>query len=345
MRHNLPTESLPKLNVGLNLKFNKKNLEVSGYTRRCQTTLTWLYSERCIKLIRTYYEKYPDVIEALSKNMQRDIFFESDLWPKELGPRTGECGSEALEPEEKKPELHEGNIRPDPSSYFKVYDRVVCVSRKLVPPFGATGTITAVFHPMMNSNTVRLSDKLNADPTYQVMFDETFPGATLEDLFDVPRFYRMQPTNLLNISYGRKQNEPKQFNVQKTQYAESFSRQPQQQQQPQPQQQRQQVQQQQQQQQQPQQQQQQQQQQPQPPGGGGRPPTLLRRDAQHSAFASYRSVVTGHWSLVSGQRSAVMGPDILAIIESLKIWVFEGNIRRNECRAALHVGVGEGHFC
>lgn len=87
------------------------------------------------------------------------------------------------------PELHHGNILPDTNADFKMYDRVVCVARNISAPFGAKGTITAVYRPP-DGNTVRLSDKLNAEPTYQVMFDQPFSGAVLEDLFDEPRFYR-----------------------------------------------------------------------------------------------------------------------------------------------------------
>ncbi|XP_052738346.1 5'-3' exoribonuclease 1 [Bicyclus anynana] len=145
-----------------------------------------------------------------------------------------ECGSDALEPEEMrvlysnlrqqldrlqqqeksvtlhvkwnllyKPELHEGNIQPDPKADFKMYDRVVCVARSITAPLGAKGTVTAVYAPA-DGNTVRLSDKMNAQPSYQVMFDEPFDGAQSEDLFEETRFYRMLPTNMLNISFGRK---------------------------------------------------------------------------------------------------------------------------------------------
>ncbi|XP_028162339.1 5'-3' exoribonuclease 1 [Ostrinia furnacalis] len=251
-RHDLPTEQLGKTNIGLNLKFNKKNQEVSGYTRRCKVSNTWLYSDRCIALVKSYAMQYPDLFDTLARNLGCDIFFESDLWPNEMGQKKAnevqnwlkslphnnavrrECGSEALEPEELKAlwgslekqlqdlkhkekkvtlqvkwnllykaELHEGNIQPDPSADYKLYDRVVCVARGLSVPAGAVGTVTAVYPPP-NANTVRLSDRLNAEPTYQVMFDEPFPGGMHEELFDEARFYRMLPTNMLNISYGRK---------------------------------------------------------------------------------------------------------------------------------------------
>ncbi|XP_063890311.1 5'-3' exoribonuclease 1 isoform X1 [Helicoverpa armigera] len=251
-RHDMPTEQLNKINIGLNLKFNKKNLEVSGYTRRCKVTNAWLYSERCIELVKSYEREFPDLFDSLGSGLNRDVYFESDLFPGEVGknkaqdiaqwikaqPHTRalrrECGSEALEPEEMKlladsldkqlvdlagkekkvtlqvkwnllykPELHCGNISPDPRADFRLYDRVVCVARHMSVPLGAAGTITAVLPPP-NTNTVRLSDKLNADHSYMVMFDKPFPGAMSEDLFDEARFYRLSPNNMLNLSYGRK---------------------------------------------------------------------------------------------------------------------------------------------
>ncbi|CAG9784859.1 unnamed protein product [Diatraea saccharalis] len=287
-RNDLPTDTMNKINVGLNLKFNKKNQEVSGYTRRCKMTNSWLYSERCIELVRAYSSQFPDLFDALAQTVNHDVFFESDLWPKEVGQKKAnevakwlksqphatavrrECGSDALEPEEMralwstldcqlkelkdkekkvtlhvkwnllyKPELHEGNIQPDPKADFKMYDRVVCVSRSITVPIGATGTVTAVYQPPA-PNTVRLSDKLNAEPSYQVMFDEPFPGAMTEDLFEEPRFYRMLPTNMLNISYGRKLRNSISC------APETFTR----------------------------------------------APTLLRRDGNHSAFASYSPPTT-----------------------------------------------------
>ncbi|XP_060800903.1 5'-3' exoribonuclease 1 [Amyelois transitella] len=250
--NDMPTEQQSKTNIGLNLKFNKKNQEVSGYTRRCKTTNAWLYSDRCIELVKGYCKEFPELINTLASSMGNDVFFEGDLWPGQVGqkkpqevvqwiksqPQSNacrrECGSEALEPEELKalyedikpqleklkaqekkvtlhvkwsllykPELHEGNIQPDPTADFKMYDRVVCTARNITVPLGARGTITAVYRPS-SVNTVRLADKLNAEPTYQVMFDEPFPGALTEDLFEEARFYRMLPTNMLNVSYGRK---------------------------------------------------------------------------------------------------------------------------------------------
>ncbi|CAG4976578.1 unnamed protein product [Colias eurytheme] len=238
VRNDLPTENQNKINIGLNLKFNKKNQEISGYTRRCKVTSMWLYSQRCIDLVKNYARKFPELFDRLAFITNHDVFFEADIWPNAVGqakpqeiqkwlksqPHSSaarrQCGSEALEPEEMKamwsdintqlmelkaqekkvtlsvkwnllykPELHEGNISPDPKADFKMYDRIVCVAHNITVPLGLKGTITAVYQPT-DSNTVRLSDKMNATPSYQVMFDEPFTGAMAEDLFDEPRFYR-----------------------------------------------------------------------------------------------------------------------------------------------------------
>ncbi|XP_013136555.1 PREDICTED: 5'-3' exoribonuclease 1 [Papilio polytes] len=250
-RNNLPTENQNKLNIGLNLKFNKKNQEVSGYTRRCAVSNSWQYSERCLDLVKAYAQHFPEVFDNLPYHYDKNIIFEEELWPGEVGEKKPQavvtwlkaqgagraarrtCGSQALEPEELralaahvdaqqhhtqqqktptlhvkwtllyKPELHEGNISPDPKADYQLLDRVVCVSRTMSVPYALRGTITAVYGPA-DCNTVRLADKLNATPSYQVMFDTPFPGGMLEEGFNETRFYRMQESKMLNISYGRK---------------------------------------------------------------------------------------------------------------------------------------------
>ncbi|XP_012550791.2 5'-3' exoribonuclease 1 [Bombyx mori] len=114
------TDKLKKINIGLNLKFNKKNQEVAGYTRRCAVTGAWQYSDRCVQLVKDYAQNFPELFDKLASSSIRDVFFESDLWPGEVGEKKyqdvlqwiknqpfrralrRDCGSEALEPEEMK---------------------------------------------------------------------------------------------------------------------------------------------------------------------------------------------------------------------------------------------------
>uniref|UniRef100_A0A8C7XVU6 5'-3' exoribonuclease 1 n=1 Tax=Oryzias sinensis TaxID=183150 RepID=A0A8C7XVU6_9TELE len=64
-----------KSNVGLNLKFNKKNEEVPGYTKRSEKE--WLYSAAVEELLAEYLDRS----NSPSKNSHDDIFYEDDIWP------------------------------------------------------------------------------------------------------------------------------------------------------------------------------------------------------------------------------------------------------------------------
>uniref|UniRef100_A0A8C7XWM3 5'-3' exoribonuclease 1 n=1 Tax=Oryzias sinensis TaxID=183150 RepID=A0A8C7XWM3_9TELE len=68
-----------KSNVGLNLKFNKKNEEVPGYTKRSEKE--WLYSAAVEELLAEYLDRFSEVFDAVSRNSHDDIFYEDDIWP------------------------------------------------------------------------------------------------------------------------------------------------------------------------------------------------------------------------------------------------------------------------
>uniref|UniRef100_A0A8B9Q179 5'-3' exoribonuclease 1 n=1 Tax=Apteryx owenii TaxID=8824 RepID=A0A8B9Q179_APTOW len=70
-----------KANVGLNLKFNKKNEEVPGYTKKVGNE--WMYSSAVEQLLAEYLERVPELFNYIAKNSQEDIFYEDDIWPGE----------------------------------------------------------------------------------------------------------------------------------------------------------------------------------------------------------------------------------------------------------------------
>uniref|UniRef100_A0A8B9C2J6 5'-3' exoribonuclease 1 n=1 Tax=Anser brachyrhynchus TaxID=132585 RepID=A0A8B9C2J6_9AVES len=70
-----------KANVGLNLKFNKKNEEVPGYTKKVGSE--WMYSSAVEQLLAEYLERVPELFNYIAKNSQEDIFYEDDIWPGE----------------------------------------------------------------------------------------------------------------------------------------------------------------------------------------------------------------------------------------------------------------------
>lgn len=71
-----------KQNVGLNLKFTKRNEELPGYTKK--SFGQWLYSTKSIGLIRSYMHQYPLLFERLAKRVGNDTYMEDDLF--ESGP-------------------------------------------------------------------------------------------------------------------------------------------------------------------------------------------------------------------------------------------------------------------
>jgi hypothetical protein len=54
-----------RFNLGLNIKFSGKNLQVPGYTRKLGEGAPWEFSERAIQLIADYKAKFPRVFELL----------------------------------------------------------------------------------------------------------------------------------------------------------------------------------------------------------------------------------------------------------------------------------------
>uniref|UniRef100_A0A3P8X5A2 5'-3' exoribonuclease 1 n=1 Tax=Cynoglossus semilaevis TaxID=244447 RepID=A0A3P8X5A2_CYNSE len=56
-----------RANIGLNLKFNKKNEEVPGYTKR--TEREWLYSSAVEDLLAEYVERFAEVFNTVSRNI------------------------------------------------------------------------------------------------------------------------------------------------------------------------------------------------------------------------------------------------------------------------------------
>lgn len=69
----------PRVNIGLNLKFNKKNEEIPGYTKKVGNT--WYYSDRVINVMKSYMDKFPVVFGFLSANSNRDEYYYNELFP------------------------------------------------------------------------------------------------------------------------------------------------------------------------------------------------------------------------------------------------------------------------
>ena len=68
-----------RVNLGLNLKFESKQLKVLGYSRR--GLMGWEFSQKAIQLLQEYMIKFPDFIAGIMRNPQGNIYEATDLFP------------------------------------------------------------------------------------------------------------------------------------------------------------------------------------------------------------------------------------------------------------------------
>ncbi|EKD14734.1 uncharacterized protein L3040_002838 [Drepanopeziza brunnea f. sp. 'multigermtubi'] len=73
---------LPRLNLGLNLKFEGKKLKVLGYSRKSESG--WEYSNKAIKLLTDYMTRFPEFFAGISRNARANEYEETDFYPKEI---------------------------------------------------------------------------------------------------------------------------------------------------------------------------------------------------------------------------------------------------------------------
>lgn len=72
---------LPRLNLGLNLKFESKKLKVLGYSRKSDKG--WEFSDKAIALLSEYMTKFPEFIAGIQRKPQGNEYDESDFYPPE----------------------------------------------------------------------------------------------------------------------------------------------------------------------------------------------------------------------------------------------------------------------
>ena len=77
-------EFASKVNVGLNLKNNKRNEEVCGFTRKNKDS-NWEYSTKALDALRLYMSLFPEVFEYLSTSdrINSDYFHQNDVFGTE----------------------------------------------------------------------------------------------------------------------------------------------------------------------------------------------------------------------------------------------------------------------
>lgn len=77
-----------KINVGLNLKFNKQNEEVPGWSRKAENG--WQYSMKTVDVLKRYICEFPDFFDFLSRHANgSDDFSDVDIFGEENGVERG----------------------------------------------------------------------------------------------------------------------------------------------------------------------------------------------------------------------------------------------------------------
>ncbi|KAF7223264.1 5'-3' exoribonuclease 1 isoform X1 [Nothobranchius furzeri] len=226
-----------RANVGLNLKFNKKNEEVPGYTKR--TEKEWLYSASVQELLAEYLEKFSEVFDAVSRNSHDDVFYEDDIWPGEdengaekvaeitswlkghpvssisrascdlqvLDAAIVEKIEEAVERSKVKKSTKKVRVTVKPHLLFRPLEQQLGV----VPDPEAEYRLFDRVINIRESFTVPLGLRgtiigikgadVEAEVLYEVLFDEEFAGG-LNIRCVSPRGYRLPPCALINLSHG-----------------------------------------------------------------------------------------------------------------------------------------------
>ncbi|PBP23391.1 exonuclease II Exo2 [Diplocarpon rosae] len=73
---------LPRLNLGLNLKFEAKKLKVLGYSRK--NDKGWEFSNKAIELLSSYMTKFPEFFAGIQRNPHANEYEDTDFYPKEI---------------------------------------------------------------------------------------------------------------------------------------------------------------------------------------------------------------------------------------------------------------------
>lgn len=229
-----------RINVGLDLKLNKKNKETPGYTKKVNNC--WLYTEKTAELVEQYTEKFPEVLEFLSKNREDDIAVDK-LFPVDSDERFKELRQwlKTL-PTEKIEKSPCNSIRLESEAVaemekivdsFKSNDKKITMQIKpsfLYRPEVQNGTLepdpktkTQILDRVVNvrhgftvpfgfKGTVTAirnsSTNLERDTMYEVVFDKPFRDGMTLNCSD-NRGYMLPKTAFINISYGKRLMEEK----------------------------------------------------------------------------------------------------------------------------------------
>ncbi|XP_061162690.1 5'-3' exoribonuclease 1-like [Saccostrea echinata] len=231
------------VNIGLNLKFTKKNEEVPGYTKL--TNEGWLYSQKATDTVLAYLQKFPDMWDTLVNldREKKDVLYEAEIFknlsetidtvldyvkaqpcsqikPQKVGADVLDEGViKAIEKEVKI--VNERNKQKINVKKVKMQVKPYLLYKPLVIQGGVLPDPTVhyeIFDRVVNIRTgysvpfglrgtvvgIQKGEK-DSDTMYDVIFDEEFPGGIVIR-GSTERGYRLQSAGMINITYGARKN-------------------------------------------------------------------------------------------------------------------------------------------
>lgn len=233
--------NVSRINIGLNLKFNAKNEEVPGFSKKSDDG-TWLYSEKSYEIMNNYIQEFPELFEKLVTLSDHDIVHISDLFSSEedgkemLKKITNWLKSQPCASVERRScnakildiavvnaieniiDNQKNDMKP---KYIELLEKPInlhCPSNihGWSPPdphakYELYDRVVAVQEnhtvPLGMKGTVIgiYENEKQSETLYNVVFDSKFVGG-LELNCSKLRGYQMRPSDLINISYGERLN-------------------------------------------------------------------------------------------------------------------------------------------
>ncbi|KAL7641450.1 UNVERIFIED_CONTAM: hypothetical protein RMT77_007321 [Armadillidium vulgare] len=231
-----------KINIGLNLKSNKRSEEVIGFTKKSMdNSKQWLYSEQCVKSLAEYQRHFPEIFEFLNRNPTKNDIFQDEIFPKKYEEKVPELVKWLKEqPFYSAERCKWGTLFIEPSvvaQIAKEVERISCQRARSVkiqvkpywlfkpnplqgssPPdsdvtyqlFDRVINVREGFSvPLGATGTVigiQPAEK-ECDKMYTIFFDKPFPGGLSLAGPEFPhQCYRLTWSAMINITYGNRAN-------------------------------------------------------------------------------------------------------------------------------------------
>ncbi|XP_066586587.1 5'-3' exoribonuclease 1-like isoform X2 [Prorops nasuta] len=233
---------LRRYNLGLNLKRNRHNKEVHGYTKKLNGR--WLYSEKVVEVIQNYMFEWPELFEKMANANYSDVCYKLDLPVEENAVRILDymkkqkfynsqaliCGADSVEMEtisEIEKELDD-YVHRAPSLKKKIVLMQVepnlllkpeLLSRNWPPDVNSYNYLLDRVICIRDCFTVPMAlkgviiaiekEKIGRDNIYTVLFDTPFIGGLTFSGCAKNRCYRLSIFDFLNISHGERSKKEK----------------------------------------------------------------------------------------------------------------------------------------